>query len=44
VDFYNAGTGTKLGDAVTVARQGGTLTVTLPDFSDDIAFKVYVQK
>jgi hypothetical protein len=44
VDFYNAGTGTKLGDAVTVARQGGTLTVTLPDFSDDIAFKVYAQK
>jgi hypothetical protein len=39
-DFYDTKTGEKLSSAA-VARSGGTLTLTLPDFQDDIAFKLY---
>ena len=51
VDFYNATTGTDIVSSAQVSRKpapglsgGGTLSLTLPDFSDDIAFKLYVKK
>jgi hypothetical protein len=44
IDFYNTKTGTDIVNSATVIRKGDKLTITLPDFSDDIAFKLYVQK
>jgi hypothetical protein len=44
VDFYNTKTGTDIVRSTTVARNGDTITITLPDFTDDIAFKMYAQK
>ena len=41
VDFYNTQTGTDIISSATLARKGKTVTVNLPDFSDDIAFKLY---
>ena len=41
VDFYNTKTGTNIIDSKNIARKGKTVTITLPDFSDDIAFKLY---
>jgi hypothetical protein len=32
------------GGVAAALLEGGTLTITLPDFSDDIAFKLYVKK
>jgi len=43
VDFYNTTTGTDIVNSATTVRQGTTITITLPDFTDDIAFKMYVQ-
>jgi hypothetical protein len=43
VDFYDTATGTKLINSITVKRNGGTITFSLPDFKDDIAFKMYAQ-
>ena len=43
VDFYNTKTGTDIISSDTVSRSGGTVTLSLPDFSDDIAFKMYIQ-
>jgi hypothetical protein len=40
VDFYNTKTGTTILSSTSVTRQGSTVTVTLPDFQDDIAFKM----
>jgi hypothetical protein len=42
VDFYDTKTGTDVIRTTLVTRNGGTLTIPLPDFSDDIAFKVYL--
>ncbi len=40
VDFYDTITGTKILSSTSVTRQGSTVTVTLPEFQDDIAFKM----
>jgi hypothetical protein len=40
VDFYDTSTGTTIISSTSVTRQGSTVTVTLPDFQDDIAFKM----
>jgi hypothetical protein len=40
VDFYDTSTGTTILSSTSVIRQGSTVTVTLPDFADDIAFKM----
>ena len=44
VDFYSAKTGIDIISSTTVTQQAGTITITLPDFADDIAFKIHVQK
>jgi hypothetical protein len=41
VDFYDTQTGTDVISSATVTRQGDRITITLPDFTDDIAFKMY---
>jgi hypothetical protein len=43
IDFYDTKTGTKIMGTASASRKGGTVTITLPNFSDDIAFKMYVQ-
>jgi hypothetical protein len=43
VDFYRTQTGTDVISSTTVTRQGNTLILALPDFSDDIAFKMVAQ-
>ena len=43
VDFYNTKTGTDIISSDTVSRSGDTIAVSLPDFSDDIAFKMYIK-
>jgi hypothetical protein len=40
VDFYNTRTGTDVLSTITAARKGQKITFTLPDFTDDIAFKM----
>ena len=40
VDFYDTSTGTTILSSTSVTRQGSTVTVTLPGFQDDIAFKM----
>jgi hypothetical protein len=40
VDFYDTSTGTTILSSTSVTRQGSTVTVTLPEFQDDIAFKM----
>jgi hypothetical protein len=44
VVFYSTGTGTDIVGSATVNREGNSLTITLPDFTDDIAFKLNVQE
>ena len=44
VDFYNTKTGTDILSSALVTRSGDTVIVPLPDFTDDIAFKMYTQK
>lgn len=39
VDFYNTKDGTTILSSVTITRKGDTITILLPDFQDDIAFK-----
>ena len=41
VDFYDTQTGTDITASATVARKGSGVTITLPDFTNDIAFKMY---
>jgi hypothetical protein len=43
VDFYGTRTGTDIVGSATALRTGGNVTITLPDLTDDIAFKMYVQ-
>jgi hypothetical protein len=40
VDFYDTKTGTTVGSSTSVTRSGSTVTVPLPGFQDDIAFKL----
>jgi len=40
VDFYNTTDGTTILGSVTVSQTGSTVTIPLPDFQDDIAFKM----
>jgi hypothetical protein len=42
VDFYDTKTGYALSGSVLLTRQGNDVTVALPDFTDDIAFKLHV--
>jgi hypothetical protein len=42
VDFYDTKTGYALSGSTLLTRQGKNVTVALPDFTDDIAFKLYV--
>jgi hypothetical protein len=44
VDFYDTKTGTQLPGSSVLTAEGGKLTIQLPDFSDDIAFKAYPKK
>jgi hypothetical protein len=44
VDFYDTKTGTNLISSAAVTRKGRNITIALPDFQDDIAFKLHVQK
>jgi hypothetical protein len=43
VDFYDTKTGTKIISSASATRKGNTITVPLPDFQDDIAFKLTTQ-
>ena len=43
VDFYDTKTGTIIIGSTSVTRQGGTISVPLPDFQDDIVFKIMAQ-
>jgi hypothetical protein len=43
VDFYDTKTGTDITNSMTTIRQGDSLIILLPDFTDDIAFKMYSQ-
>ncbi len=40
VDFYKTTDGTTLLGSVPVSQTGSTITIPLPDFQDDIAFKI----
>jgi hypothetical protein len=40
VDFYNTKTGTDIIQSATVSRIGGKITISLPDFNDDLSFKM----
>ncbi len=44
IDFYDTRTGTEIVSSAIVTREGMKITITLPDFTDDIAFKMYSQK
>jgi hypothetical protein len=43
VDFYDTKTGTIIISSAVVTRKGNTITLFLPDFQDDIAFKLYAK-
>jgi len=43
VDFYDTKTGSTILSSASVTRQGDAITIPLPDFRDDIAFKAYSQ-
>jgi len=43
IDFYDTKTGTALISSSTAIRQGDVITISLPDFTDDIAFKMYAR-
>jgi len=43
VGFYDTKTGTTLLSSASVTRHGNTVTIHLPDFKNDIAFKLYAQ-
>ncbi len=44
VDFFNTKTGVDIVNSAVITRKGKTVTITLPDFTDDIAFKMVIQK
>jgi len=41
IEFYDTGTGTDIIRSTTTIRQGDALIILLPDFTDDVAFKMY---
>ncbi len=41
IDFYNTKTGIDIIKSMTITRLGKNITISLPDFSDDIAFKMH---
>ena len=41
VDFYDTKTGTTVTSSAAATRTGNTVAIPLPDFQDDIAFKLY---
>ena len=43
VDFYNTRDGITVLSSASITRQGNTITLLLPDFQDDIAFKMTAQ-
>ena len=43
VDFFDTKTGTKKLSSTSASRAGNTISVPLPDFQDDIAFKMTAQ-
>jgi hypothetical protein len=43
IDFYYTKNGTEIISSALVTRKGDKVTITLPDFSDDIAFKMIAQ-
>lgn len=43
VDFYNPKDGTTVLSSASISRTGSSLSVPLPDFQDDIAFKLTAQ-
>ena len=43
IDFYDTKTGTDITNSARVLRQGNQVIISLPDFKDDIAFKMYTQ-
>ncbi|MGE5551143.1 MAG: hypothetical protein ACM3ZC_11540 [Bacteroidota bacterium] len=44
VFFYETATGTGSLGSVSVTRKGKTVTIPLPDFRDDIAFKMIARE
>jgi hypothetical protein len=42
-DFYDTKTGTTILSSTSVSLKGDAITIPLPDFHDDIAFKLYAQ-
>jgi hypothetical protein len=44
VDFYDTKSGTDIISSTMVTRKDNTITLTLPGFTDDIAFKLYAQE
>jgi hypothetical protein len=44
VDFYDTATGTDITSSVIVTRKGGQIKVALPDFKDEVAFKMYLKQ
>jgi hypothetical protein len=43
VDFYDTKTGSDITSSITAARKAKSITIKLPDFVDDIAFKMKAQ-
>ncbi len=43
-DFYDTKTGSDITSSMSAARQGNNIAINLPDFTDDIAFKMYIQQ
>jgi hypothetical protein len=43
VDFYSTKTGIDIVSSTTGTRYGARVTITLPNFTDDVAFKMYAQ-
>ena len=41
VDFYNTKDGTTVINSASISRNGNSLIILLPDFKDDIAFKLF---
>jgi hypothetical protein len=44
IDFFNTKTGTDVVSSTLATRSGEKVTVPLPEFTDDIAFKMHVQE
>ncbi|MDR3577875.1 MAG: hypothetical protein P4L50_28765 [Anaerolineaceae bacterium] len=43
VDFYDAATGKDITSSTSVTRTGGQIILALPDFKDEVAFKMYLK-